>query len=155
MESPVGESFWKSFLLFQITGSLFLVITFCSKCIQFIAINVYYNTVPTNAIEVDIYCPYSKWLDIVIYLFTGCTMQHVGSQFPDQGLNPCPLHWKPRVLTTGPPEKSPILVFEFLHVIYNFQAFSLSVRVIRITSLSLTSSEEVSTWFQIMTSNLP
>lgn len=79
MESPVGESFWKSFLLFQITGSLFLVITFCSKCIQFIAINVYYNTVPTNAIEVDIYCPYSKWLDIVIYLFTGCTMQHVGS----------------------------------------------------------------------------
>ena len=28
------------------------------------------------------------------------------SQFPDQGLNPGPLQWKLRVLTTGPPGKS-------------------------------------------------
>jgi len=28
------------------------------------------------------------------------------SQFPDQGLNLHPLHWKPRVLTTGPPGTS-------------------------------------------------
>ena len=26
--------------------------------------------------------------------------------FPDQGLNLCPLHWKCRVLAAGPPEKS-------------------------------------------------
>ena len=35
----------------------------------------------------------------------------------DQGLNPCPLHWKHRVLTTGPPGKS--LMFHlknFFHV---------------------------------------
>ena len=32
--------------------------------------------------------------------------QHVGSQFPDQGLNLCPLHWGGRFLTTGPPGKS-------------------------------------------------
>ena len=32
-------------------------------------------------------------------------MQHVGSYLPDQGLNPCPLHWKYGVLTTGPPGK--------------------------------------------------
>ena len=25
----------------------------------------------------------------------------MGSQFPDQGSNPCPLQWKHRVLTTG------------------------------------------------------
>ena len=30
----------------------------------------------------------------------------MGSYFPDRGLNPCTLHWKHRVLTTGPPGKS-------------------------------------------------
>ena len=34
-------------------------------------------------------------------------MQHVGSYLPDQGLNPCPLHWKYGVLTTGPPGSPP------------------------------------------------
>ena len=29
-----------------------------------------------------------------------------GIRFPDQGLNPCPLHWEVRVLATGPPGKS-------------------------------------------------
>ena len=33
-------------------------------------------------------------------------MWYAGSQFPDQGLNLCPLQWKRRVLTTGPPGKS-------------------------------------------------
>ena len=32
-------------------------------------------------------------------------MHHVGSQFPSQGLNLCPLYWKPGILTTGPPGK--------------------------------------------------
>ena len=31
----------------------------------------------------------------------GCTAQHVGSKFPNQGSNPHPLHWQQRVLTTG------------------------------------------------------
>ena len=39
-------------------------------------------------------------------LFCGCAIQHVRSQFPDQGLNLCPLHWKHGVLITGPPGKS-------------------------------------------------
>ena len=30
----------------------------------------------------------------------------MGSLFPDQGSNPCPLHWENRVLTTGLPWKS-------------------------------------------------
>ena len=29
-----------------------------------------------------------------------------GIKFPDQGLNPGPLHWEHRVLATGPPGKS-------------------------------------------------
>ena len=33
--------------------------------------------------------------------------RHVGSEFPDQGSNLHPLHCKLRVLTTGPPGKSP------------------------------------------------
>ena len=34
-------------------------------------------------------------------------LQHAcGIQFPDQGLNPGPLHWELRVLTTVPPGKS-------------------------------------------------
>ena len=50
----------------------------------------------------------TEWnlLEEYLYLFLGRTVWHVGSQFPDQGSNPCPLHWKCRVLTTGPPGKS-------------------------------------------------
>ena len=33
----------------------------------------------------------------------------MGFKFLDQGSNPCPLQWKCRVLTTGPPGKSPSL----------------------------------------------
>ena len=43
----------------------------------------------------------------IFYLknYFGLTACHVGSWFPDQGLNPCPLQWKLRVLTTVPPGK--------------------------------------------------
>ena len=40
------------------------------------------------------------------FFFFGLTLRLVGSQFPDQGLNPCPLHWKCGVLTTGSPGNS-------------------------------------------------
>ena len=43
--------------------------------------------------------------------FFGCTMRRVGSSFPYQGLNLCPLHWERRVLTTGRPGISPRLLF--------------------------------------------
>ena len=39
-------------------------------------------------------------------LWGGHAMQHMGSQFPDQGLNPYSLHWKCGVLATGTPGKS-------------------------------------------------
>ena len=39
-------------------------------------------------------------------------MWHARFQFPNQGLNPCPLHWEPGVVTTGPPRKSLPLHFK-------------------------------------------
>ena len=45
-------------------------------------------------------------------LFWLCSVAR-GILFPDQGLTPCPLHWKHGVLTTGPPGKFlKSLVFE-------------------------------------------
>ena len=46
-------------------------------------------------------------LGLFLFFFFGLTAQHVRSYLPDQGLNPCPLQWKCRVLTTGRPGKSP------------------------------------------------
>ena len=45
------------------------------------------------------------------FLLFGHTVQHMGSYFPNQASNPCPLQWKCSVLTTGPPRKSPCLLF--------------------------------------------
>lgn len=39
-------------------------------------------------------------------LYFGHTIWLAGSQFPNQGLNVCPQHWKHGVLTTGPPGNS-------------------------------------------------
>ena len=42
-----------------------------------------------------------------VFFWFGYATWFVGSQFPDQGLNPCPLQWKRRVLTTRSPGNSP------------------------------------------------
>ena len=52
-------------------------------------------------------------------------IRHVGSQILNQGSNPLPLHWKYRVLTTGPPGKSFNLSFESFNrpsLLTNFQS---------------------------------
>ena len=51
------------------------------------------------------------FLEATICFFFNFWPQHVGSQFPDQGLNPRPLQWQGRVLTTRPPGKSRFLNF--------------------------------------------
>ena len=38
--------------------------------------------------------------------------------FPYQGMNPGPLHWKRRVLASGPPEKSLDSLFRVFQAIY-------------------------------------
>ena len=42
---------------------------------------------------------------IFLPFFIGCTAQHAGSQFPDQGWNTCPCRGS-TALTTEPPGKS-------------------------------------------------
>ena len=49
-----------------------------------------------------------------ILFLVGCTARHVGSQFPNQGLNSCPLHWKHGVLTTVPPGKYTTFLNSFI-----------------------------------------
>ena len=58
---------------------------------------------------------------LFIYLF-GRAVQHVGSQFPDQGLNLCPLHWKHGVLTTGLPGKFRDFFFLILFIYILFKS---------------------------------
>ena len=47
--------------------------------------------------------------------FFDLTTQHVGSQFPNQGLNSLSWQWKHGVLTTGPPGKS-LYCFNFVSI---------------------------------------
>ena len=49
---------------------------------------------------------------VSFFFFFGCPVWHVGSYFPVQWLNPCPLHWKHRILTPGSPGKSHMYLFE-------------------------------------------
>ena len=50
----------------------------------------------------------------MIYFFTSWHME-----LPQPGSNPCPLHWKHRVLTTGSPRKAPLYMhFKLLSWIY-------------------------------------
>ena len=53
-------------------------------------------------------CPLTRYLScLFVWFLLFChAMKHVGSKFPHQGLNPCLLHWKPRVLTNVLPGKS-------------------------------------------------
>ena len=47
-----------------------------------------------------------------LFIFLSHAIWHVGSLFPNQGLNPWPLYWKHRVLTIGPPKKSTPFLFD-------------------------------------------
>ena len=58
----------------------------------------------------------------------GHSAQHVGSQFPKQGLNPGPLQWKHGVLITGPPGKSSVLgLLNHLGLTYSLKPYICSV----------------------------
>ena len=47
---------------------------------------------------------------VILWGFLGHTAQHEGSESPDQRSNLCPLQRKRRVLTTGPPGKSLVIL---------------------------------------------
>ena len=44
----------------------------------------------------------------------------MGSQFPDQGLNSCPLKWKGRVITTELPGKSLFFILKYIQTKMDF-----------------------------------
>ena len=44
--------------------------------------------------------------DTLLFYFFGHTLQHAGSQLPNQGLNPCPMHWDHGILIPGHQEVS-------------------------------------------------
>ena len=56
--------------------------------------------------------PPTRWVTFSFFFFEEEVLyfilatHHVGSYFPDQGWNPCPLQWKGGVLTTSLPGKS-------------------------------------------------
>ena len=52
--------------------------------------------------DIQIITPFKK----LFFFFFGCTAWHAGSQFPNHRLNPQPLQWKLRILTTRLPGKS-------------------------------------------------
>ena len=62
-------------------------------------------------------------LSLFFVCFFFChTPWHVGSLYPNQGLNPGPLRWKHRVLTTGLLGKSSVVSFSSKHVLHiNFE----------------------------------
>ena len=61
------------------------------------------------------------------FLFFGHFTWPVGSWFPAQGSNPCPLHCKHGVLTTGLPEKSLIEYFKISKLHSCHHHFTLTV----------------------------
>ena len=67
--------------------------------------------VPRNIstpVAVNILLVPGSWFLFIFLFFSlfGYIMQHVRSQFPEQGLNLCSLQWKHGILTTGPPRNS-------------------------------------------------
>ena len=66
----------------------------------------------------------------------------MGSQFPDQRWNPCPLHWKHGVLTTGPSGKSNHVKFQYhifiayLFIKYDHLESQKSLQSLRLSALS-------------------
>ena len=56
----------------------------------------------------------------VLYIYIFLAVRRVGPYFPNQGLNPRPLHWKRAVLTTGWPGKSGRYYFRHLTWIISF-----------------------------------
>ena len=60
--------------------------------------------IPTKMYE-RVQIPPHSYQHIVISLFFHIRWP-IGSYFPDQGSNPCPLQWKCNILTTGQPGKA-------------------------------------------------
>ena len=79
----------------------------------------------------------SNWLVVALYTLlqtfpSGCMAKLVGFDFPNQGLNPCPLKWKRGVLTTGSPANSLCELNNIKEFPYTFAYKNPDFNVIRI-----------------------
>ena len=52
-------------------------------------------------LSVSPFSGFLNWCLFILFIYFGHTLQHAGSLFLDQGLNPGPLCWEQGVLTTG------------------------------------------------------
>ena len=63
-------------------------------------------------IEFIAYFHLNKQLAILfIFIFSALLCGTWNLSFPNQGLNPCPLKWKHRVLNIGPPGKVLVILY--------------------------------------------
>ena len=59
---------------------------------------------------------------VLLLLLFGCAMKHVGSYFPDQRSNPCPLQWKHGIFTSGKTPGHSLCGFYFFCSVEHFWA---------------------------------
>ena len=106
----VGQNF------FLKTSILYREILFISiiKCSSVVTIPLLYSNLSHSQICWGLFSFSSSF-----FFFSDCATRLAGSQFPDQGLNPGPLQWKCRVLTTGQPGNSPI--HRFVNHLFHIQ----------------------------------
>ena len=57
----------------------------------------------------------------------GAATLHSMWYFPGQGLNPHPLHWKHRILTTGPPVKSLLILYSIFKFFIGIGWFQINI----------------------------
>ena len=73
---------------------VFLPVSNSTYCTLFLSMNL-----SIDCLLYLLFCFSASLTNLHLFLsFFGHTMQHLGSLFPNQGLNSCPLHWKCRIL---------------------------------------------------------
>ena len=68
--------------------------------------DIYFGKTSPHKFDMHLWLRTPEISNIILKKLWGHVTWLVGSSFPDQGLNPGPLQWKCRVLTTGPLENS-------------------------------------------------
>ena len=77
----------------------------------------------------------------------------MGSQFPNQRLNPCPLQWKRGVLTSEVPGKSQYTLIELMsshHILTTYKVCGVTLTIVHMRKLRLRVLKKV---FQSLTAN--
>ena len=70
--------------------------------------NMLFNTRTFKNCSSRLFLFFSRKHLFILFIYFGCAVKHVGSYFPDQKWNQCPLNWEHSLnqLTTGSPKVS-------------------------------------------------